>query len=54
MTLTTEALVALSVGKDPELTLIHLSDIQPTEALIEIHATGICHTDIKRCWSVRE
>ena len=46
MTLTTEALVVPSVGKDAELTSILLSAIQPTEALIEIRATGICHTDI--------
>lgn len=36
-----EALVVPSAGKTAEFTPVVLSAIQPTEALVEIHATGI-------------
>lgn len=46
MTRPTDALVVHSVGADPELTPVTLDTLRPTEALVEVHATGICHTDI--------
>lgn len=46
MTQSTEALVVHSLGADPEFTSVTLDNLQPGEALVEVHATGICHTDI--------
>lgn len=46
MTRSTEALVVHSLGADPEFTPVTLDNLQPGEALVEVHATGICHTDI--------
>ncbi|KAI1608216.1 alcohol dehydrogenase [Exophiala viscosa] len=43
---TTEALVLSSINGSLALRPVHLSALQPDEALIEIHATGICHTDL--------
>ncbi|EEU36452.1 uncharacterized protein NECHADRAFT_94116 [Fusarium vanettenii 77-13-4] len=43
---TTDALVVFSVGTDAKLTRVVLSPIQPTEVLVEMHATGICNTDL--------
>lgn len=46
MAQTTEALVVTSVGGDVKLTPVVLNPIQPTEVVVEIHATGVCHTDL--------
>lgn len=46
MTRSTEALVVHSAGSDPELTPVTLDTLRPTEALVEVHATGVCHTDV--------
>ena len=46
MTRSTDAFVVHSIGTDPELTPVTLDTLQPTEALVEVHATGICHTDV--------
>lgn len=46
MTQTTDALVVASIGGDVELTPVVLNPIQPTEVLVEIHATGVCNTDL--------
>ncbi|KAK4939203.1 hypothetical protein LTR10_020502 [Elasticomyces elasticus] len=43
---TTEALVLPSINAPLTLRSVQLSPLQPDEALIEIHATGICHTDL--------
>lgn len=40
------ALTVHSAGAEIQLTSITLDNIQPTEAVVEIHATGICHTDL--------
>ena len=41
----TKAAVALSAGKDLEITEVELQGPQAGEVLVEIKATGICHTD---------
>ncbi|CAI4218399.1 unnamed protein product [Parascedosporium putredinis] len=46
MSRTTTALALTEVGGPFEMRQIQLDTIRPDEALIEIHATGICHTDI--------
>lgn len=46
MSCTTEALVVDSAGADPQLKTVSLGPLQDKEVLVEIHATGICHTDI--------
>lgn len=46
-TTTTKALVVRSPGAGMKLETIKLDSIRPDEALIEIHYTGVCHTDIK-------
>ncbi|OCT51323.1 Aryl-alcohol dehydrogenase [Cladophialophora carrionii] len=43
---TTEALVLLALKAPLQLQRIHLSPLQEDEVLVEIHATGICHTDL--------
>lgn len=43
---TTEALVVRELNARPKLEKIELEDIRPDEALVQIEATGICHTDI--------
>ncbi len=42
----TEALVLQEIKGPLKLQTIHLSPLQQNEVLIEIHATGICHTDL--------
>ena len=42
----TEALVLPSIGGPLVRDTVQLTDLQPDEAIIEIHASGICHTDI--------
>ncbi|EAW24598.1 NAD(P)-dependent alcohol dehydrogenase [Aspergillus fischeri NRRL 181] len=42
----TEALVVSAVGNEPQFGPVILDTIRDDELLVEIHATGICHTDI--------
>ncbi|KAK5936852.1 hypothetical protein PMZ80_010971 [Knufia obscura] len=46
MPTTTQGLVAHELNAEPTLESIQLDDIQPNEALVQIEATGICHTDL--------
>lgn len=46
MSRTTTALVVSELDGPFELKEICLDEIRPDEALVEIHATGICHTDM--------
>ncbi|KAL2823565.1 chaperonin 10-like protein [Aspergillus cavernicola] len=45
MAVTTQALVSREVNVPPKLEEITLDSLRPDEVLVEIHATGICHTD---------
>ncbi|EXJ58338.1 hypothetical protein A1O7_05763 [Cladophialophora yegresii CBS 114405] len=42
----TEALVLPALKAPLQLQKVHLSPLQKDEVLVEIHATGICHTDL--------
>lgn len=42
----TEGLVVSSAGARFDLAEVILDELRPDEVLVEIHATGICHTDI--------
>ncbi|BCS30147.1 NAD(P)-dependent alcohol dehydrogenase [Aspergillus puulaauensis] len=42
----TDALVVFAVGEEPRFSPVTLDTIRDDELLVEIHATGICHTDI--------
>lgn len=42
----TEALVVSALGGEPRFCPVILDTIRDDELLVEIHATGICHTDI--------
>lgn len=42
----TEGLVVSSAGAGFDLAEVILDELRPEEVLVEIHATGICHTDI--------
>ena len=46
MVRTTPALVAPKLDGHFKLQEVHLNPLQPDEALVEIHASGICHTDL--------
>lgn len=46
MSTTTQALVAHKAGERLFLEQITIDPIRADEALVEMHATGICHTDI--------
>jgi Zn-dependent alcohol dehydrogenase len=46
MSITTQALVAPKANGSLKIQDIHLDDLRPNEALVEIHAVGICHADI--------
>lgn len=46
MSRTTDALVVEKAGAPFRLDKIQLSSIGPDEALVEIQATGVCHTDL--------
>ncbi|KAM7215054.1 putative alcohol dehydrogenase [Rhypophila decipiens] len=46
MSRTTTALVVPELNGKFELKQIYLDEIQPDEVLVEIHASGICHTDL--------
>ncbi|CAG8939281.1 unnamed protein product [Penicillium salamii] len=45
MSITTQALVSRQVNSSVELENIVLDPLRPDEVLVEIHATGVCHTD---------
>jgi Zn-dependent alcohol dehydrogenase len=42
----TTALVVPEVNGRLELREVYLEAIQPDEVLVEIHASGLCHTDL--------
>ena len=42
----TEVLVLPALKALLRLQTVHLSPLRPDEVLVEIHATGICHTDL--------
>ena len=42
------ALVLHEIGSPLELEEITLAPLQANEVVVEIHATGICHTEIGR------
>ncbi|TKA52115.1 hypothetical protein B0A49_12082, partial [Cryomyces minteri] len=42
----TSALVLRDVGNPLKLENVTLASLQPNEAVVEIHASGICHTDL--------
>ncbi|EXM22967.1 Polyketide synthase, enoylreductase domain [Fusarium oxysporum f. sp. vasinfectum] len=42
----TTALIAPALDGSFELSEVYLDSLQPDEALIEIHASGVCHTDL--------
>ncbi|ETI22685.1 hypothetical protein G647_06761 [Cladophialophora carrionii CBS 160.54] len=44
--MTTEALVLPALKAPLQLQRVHLSPLQKDEVLVEMHATGICHTDL--------
>lgn len=46
MAQTARALVAPAVGGSLELQDVLLDTLRPDEALVEVHAVGICHADI--------
>lgn len=46
MSLKTKALVLTTIGGPFELQDVNLEMMQSDEVLVEIHATGICHTDL--------
>jgi len=46
MSRTTTALAVTEIGGPFELREVRLNPIRPDEALVEIHAAGICHTDL--------
>ncbi|KAL2167286.1 hypothetical protein VTG60DRAFT_1445 [Thermothelomyces hinnuleus] len=46
MSRTTTALVAPELNGKFEIREVYLDDIRPDEVLVEIHASGLCHTDL--------
>jgi len=46
MSKTTTALLLREINGPFSLEPIKLDTLRPDEALVEIHATGICHTDL--------
>ena len=42
----TTALVASAVNAPLKLETIAVGSLKPDEALVEIHASGVCHTDV--------
>ncbi len=46
MALNARALVAPSVHGPLELQDVQLDELRPDEALVEIHAVGICHAEL--------
>ena len=45
-TTTTSALVLREIGSTVKLEPVSIAKLQSNEALVEIHATGVCHTDL--------
>jgi Zn-dependent alcohol dehydrogenase len=45
MSITTQALISSEVNTSVKLENIVLDSLRPDEVLVEIHATGVCHTD---------
>jgi Zn-dependent alcohol dehydrogenase len=43
------AAVAVAAGKPLEITTVQLEGPREGEVLVEIKATGVCHTDNSRC-----
>ncbi|KAJ6098600.1 hypothetical protein N7467_000135 [Penicillium canescens] len=43
---TTTALVVQSAGAEPQLTTVALDSLQANELKVQMHATGVCHTDL--------
>jgi aryl-alcohol dehydrogenase len=43
----TKALVTLAPGQGFNLHDVELDDLRPDECLVQMVATGICHTDLK-------
>lgn len=46
MAIITKALVASKANESLKFEDVYLKDLRPDEALVEIHAVGICHADI--------
>jgi hypothetical protein len=46
MSRTTTALVVPELNGKFELREVYLDEMQPDEVLVEIHASGVCHTDL--------
>lgn len=46
MTISTEAAVIETAGGPFELATVQLDDLRPNEVLLEMKATGLCHTDL--------
>lgn len=46
MASTTEALVLKTVNAELKWEKVLLGSLRPDEILVDIHATGICHTDL--------
>jgi len=46
MSRTTTALVIPELNGKFKLQQVYLMDIQPDEVFVEIHASGLCHTDL--------
>lgn len=42
----TSALVLREIGEALTTETINMAELQPNEALVEIHAVGVCHTDL--------
>jgi S-(hydroxymethyl)mycothiol dehydrogenase len=41
-----KAVVARGIGTPEEVTTINVPDPGPGEAVVQVHACGICHTDL--------
>jgi len=46
MALVTDALVCPGQSLEPILQSITVEEPRPDEAIVEIHAVGVCHTDV--------
>ncbi len=42
----TRAIVARGPHKPPAIEVIELGETRPDEAVVEIHAVGVCHADL--------
>jgi Zn-dependent alcohol dehydrogenase len=43
---TTNTLVVQSAGAEPQLTTVALDSLREDELKVQIHATGVCHTNL--------